>query len=298
MFTGLSAFPLTPTDESGVDVDAFAGLVERLSAAGVQSIGVLGSTGCYAYLDRAQRAEVARVAVATAGQTPVIVGVGALRTRDVLHLVHDAQDAGASAVLLAPVSYQHLTDDEVVGLYRDVCAELVVPLVVYDNPRTTHVTFSDELYSRVAELPRVASIKIPGVPGRPEEARGRVERLRTVVPDPVTIGVSGDALGATGLNAGCDAWYSAIGGLLPELPLAIVRASADGDGESASRLSGVLDPLWALFARHGSLRVVAAAAEHLGLVRSPCLPRPLRGLDRDGRRQVVQALGALAAADA
>lgn len=45
MFTGLSAFPLTPTDESGVDEKAFAGLVARLAEAGVDSIGALGSTG-------------------------------------------------------------------------------------------------------------------------------------------------------------------------------------------------------------------------------------------------------------
>lgn len=37
---------------------------------------------------------------------PVVVGVGATRTSHVQALADDAQDAGASAVLLAPVSYQ------------------------------------------------------------------------------------------------------------------------------------------------------------------------------------------------
>ena len=52
MFCGLSAFPLTPMNEMGVDEGAFARLVERLGVAKVDSIGALGSTGNYAYLDR------------------------------------------------------------------------------------------------------------------------------------------------------------------------------------------------------------------------------------------------------
>ncbi|MGF7001169.1 dihydrodipicolinate synthase/N-acetylneuraminate lyase [Paraburkholderia sp. GAS32] len=83
-----------------------------------------------------------------------------------------------------------------------------VPLCVYDNPGTTHFEFTDELHGRIASLPNVASIKIPGVPSDLGEAVARVNRLRALIPSNVSIGVSGDAFGATGLNAGCDAWYS------------------------------------------------------------------------------------------
>ncbi|MGC1302561.1 MAG: dihydrodipicolinate synthase family protein, partial [Caulobacteraceae bacterium] len=54
LFRGLSAFPITPADADGrVDVDELARLLERLVAAGVDSIGLLGSTGSYPYLSRA-----------------------------------------------------------------------------------------------------------------------------------------------------------------------------------------------------------------------------------------------------
>ena len=45
MFTGLSAFPLTPMNEQGIHVQEFTRLVARLVEAKVDSIGVLGSTG-------------------------------------------------------------------------------------------------------------------------------------------------------------------------------------------------------------------------------------------------------------
>jgi len=105
VFRGLSAFPLTPLAEAGIDFRAFAGLVERLADSDVDSMGVLGSTGSYAYLEKHERKRALREALAHAGGVPVIAGIGALRTRDVLELALDAEDAGAAGLLLAPVSY-------------------------------------------------------------------------------------------------------------------------------------------------------------------------------------------------
>ncbi|MFJ8812464.1 dihydrodipicolinate synthase family protein [Amycolatopsis thermoflava] len=278
MFTGLSAFPLTPVTGSGIDTTAYARLVSRLAAAGVDSIGALGSTGSYPYLTREQRAEAAKIAVDAAAGTPVLVGIGDTATSEVLALAEDAQNAGAAAVLLAPVSYQPLTDDEVFRLYEDVTRELSVPLCVYDNPRTTHFQFSDELHGRIAALPNVGSIKIPGVPA---DAKARVDALRARIPDTVTIGISGDAVAAEGLAAGCDVWYSVLGGLFPDTARAVMRDTAESER---------LRPLWDLFARHGSIRVVAAAATHLGLTGERVLPRPLRELDGAARREVIDTL--------
>ncbi|PSJ47704.1 dihydrodipicolinate synthase family protein [Zobellella endophytica] len=290
MFAGLSAFPLTPMNESGIDEAAFVRLVERLAGAGVDSIGVLGSTGNYAYLTRAERARIVQLAVQHAGTVPVIAGIGALRTRAVQELAEDAQQAGAAGVLLAPVSYQKLSDDEVFGLYRDVTGTLSVPLCVYDNPGTTHFTFSDELHGRIAGLPQVASIKIPGVPDDAEAARARIERLRAQLPPHLTIGVSGDALAARGLNAGCEAWYSVTGGLFPQTALAITRAARSGDAHRALQLSGRLQPMWELFRQYGSLRVTATAAELLGLAEAPSLPLPLKTLAGSDRQRLAEWL--------
>lgn len=289
MFTGLSAFPLTPLRDDRVDLDAFARIVAMLAASGVDSITALGSTGSYAYLDRDERQRVVAGAVASAGATPVIAGIGALRTAHAIAFARDAVDAGARAVLLAPLTYQSLGADEAFGLYADVLEHVDVPLVVYDNPGTTHFTFTDELYGRIAALPGVASIKIPGVP-RGVTARDRVAQIRAVIPEHVTVGVSGDAFAAAALSGGCDAWYSVIGGTLPQPALRLTRAALAGDDAAASTESARLQPVWDLFAEHGSYRVVAAIAEQLGLAEGDCLPRPIRGLSEPARARVAAAL--------
>ncbi|QOR72537.1 dihydrodipicolinate synthase family protein [Ruania alkalisoli] len=292
--TGLSAFPLTPIREDSVDERAFAAQVTRVAAAGVDSIAALGSTGVYPYLSRAERARVARVAVEHAGDVPVIVGVGALRTSHVLGHVDDATDAGASAVLLPAMSYHPLTDDDVVGLVETVAAHSPLPVIVYDNPGTTHVTFTPELYARVARVPGVASIKIPGVPTEPAAAREHVARIRGAVGESVTIGVSGDPFATAGLAAGCDAWYSVIAGTLPEVALRLARPALAGNAAEAEAENVRLAPLWRLFTEMGgSIRVIATIAELLGIAEQPCLPLPIRGLDGEQRRRVAAVLEAL-----
>jgi 4-hydroxy-tetrahydrodipicolinate synthase len=294
MFSGLSAFPLTPMNEDRIDEKGFISLVERLAEAGVSSIGALGSTGSYPYLDRAERGRVATLAVEYAKNVPVIVGIGALRTRDVLALANDAQDVGASGVLLAPVSYNKLNPDEVFELFRTVSGEISVPLCVYDNPFTTGFTFSDELHVKIAGLPNVASIKIPGMLTAEHELKARLGDFRALIPAHVTIGISGDAVAATGLMTGCEIWYSALGGLFPQTALAILNAAKKGDEEEATRLTNRLAPIWTLFRKYGGgVRVLATAAELIGLVKEFCLPLPLRPMTSSDRNELARIIDEL-----
>ncbi|MCC3289845.1 dihydrodipicolinate synthase family protein [Arthrobacter sp. zg-Y1110] len=291
MFTGLSAFPLTPVINDTVDLDLFAALVHRAVEAGVDSIGALGSTGSYAYLSREERRRVAAAAVQAAGAVPVIVGIGALRTTDVLRGAEDAQNAGAAGLLLAPVSYQPLTEDEVASLFEAVSAASSVPICIYDNPTTTRFTFTDEFYARLGALPQVEAVKIP--PRPVDEADRRIREVRAALPDGVALGVSGDEFAAPALLAGADVWFSVLGGTLPDLALAITRAAQAGDAETALRLSAQLAPVWELFRDFGSLRVTSALAAELGLLPVENLPAPLRPLPGDVRRRIGGVLRTL-----
>lgn len=279
MFTGLSAFPLTPVIASGVDEQGFSKILARLTAARVDSMGILGSTGSYAYLTREQRNRIATLAKQLAGDIPVMVCVGAVSTDAILHLADDAQAAGADALLLPAVSYQSLRDEEVFSLFETVTQNASVPVCVYDNPGTTHFSFTDELHGLLSSLEGVRSVKIPGVPDNLAAATERVDAVRRHLRPGVTIGISGDAYAGLGLNAGCEVWYSVCGGLFPETAKQITEAAAIRDHACVTELTTRLEPLWALFRKHGgSIRVIAAAAGVLGLTDTDCLPRPLQPL--------------------
>ena len=94
--------------------------------------------------------------------------------------------------------------------------------------------------------------------------------------------------------AGGVAWYSVVGGLLPRPALALMRAAQRGDAADMRRLDANFASLWALFKRHGSVRVVYAAANLMGLTdKQP--PRPILPLEAGDRAQTERALAEVGA---
>lgn len=220
----------------------------------------------------------------------MIVGVGAISTSAVLRNMEDAVAVGAAGVLLAPVSYQPLTDAEVLGLFEDVTGRFDIPVVVYDNVTTTGFTFTTELLGQIAQLPSVASIKLDGLSGDPDAASAQVARLRGLAPAGVSVGISGDAQSPRGLIAGCDVWYSALGGLFPKTCLEIAEAALSGDVDRALALTAELEPVWELFARYGSFRVTAALATLTGVLEEDAVYAPVRALAGADREAVAAAV--------
>ncbi|KQN25332.1 dihydrodipicolinate synthase [Sphingomonas sp. Leaf33] len=273
LFTGLSAFPLTPADANGVvDTNTLGILVDRLATAGVDTIGLLGSTGGYAYLDRAERVRAVAAGIeAAAGRVPVIVGVGALRTSWAVELARNAERNGASGLLLAPISYLPAKHHEAAAHYRAVAGATALPLCVYNNPGTTGFTFSDALIAELAAVPGIAAIKMP-LPADADYV-AELARLRAMTPETFAIGYSGDWGATASLLARGAAWYSVVAGLLPEPALRLTRAAQAGRGDEAEAMDAAFAPLWALFKAYGSLRLMYAIADRFSLsVGDPPLP--------------------------
>jgi 4-hydroxy-tetrahydrodipicolinate synthase len=292
LFRGLAAFPITPADDHGqVQTEALRGLIRRLARAGVDSIGLLGSTGSYPYLTRDERRRAIDAAVAEAdGKTPIMVGIGSLRTDDAVQLGLDAKAAGADAGLLAPVSYTPLTEDEVFTLFETVAGDVALPLCIYNNPGTTHFSFSPALIGRLSRLPGVQAVKNPAP--EPAAVQGALDELSGLTPAAFSRGFSTDWNAAEAMIAGGDAWYSVVGGLFPAPCIAIRDAVARRDFEAARRINASLEPLWTLFRAFSSLRVIYAAANILGLCATHP-PRPILPLPDAARRQVAEVLEGL-----
>lgn len=283
MFTGLSAFPITPFTDDQIDHSAYANLINRLADVQIDSICALGSTGLYPYLNTKEKEQAIQIAVEHADHIPVLAGIGSLRLRDVLANAEQAEKLGVKGLLLAPLSYQRLTQEEVYELYRRVAEQVSVPICVYDNPPATHFTFTDELHTEIAKLDMIKSIKFPGMPFE-KNGEQRIQQLKAILPSDVTIGVSGDVFAPSGIQSGCDIWYSVLAGLFPRTAQHIFYRAQQCSSKQATELSKKFDPLWDLFSENlGGMRVMASAAEILGYAEAPCLPAPLTGLNTESQ---------------
>jgi 4-hydroxy-tetrahydrodipicolinate synthase len=106
------------------------------------------------------------------------------------------------------------------------------------------------------------------------------------------VGYSADWNCAEALIAGCETWYSVIGGISPRICLRIVRAAQNGDAATARRLNEYLEPVWQLFRKYSSFRVVYAMAELKGLT-TAAPPRPILPLPPEAKQQVSELVAKL-----
>ncbi len=294
VFKGLAAFPITPADSDGrVILPDLMRILRRVADGQPDSLCVLGSTGGYAYLDPDQRRAVAEAAMAEVGsRVPVIVGVGALRTDTAVDLARHAARSGAAGLLVAPMSYTPLSEDEVFHHFAAIAAASDLPICIYNNPGTTHFTFSTALLARLATLPTVVAVKMPLVASG--DFASQIAELRAALPDGFSVGYSADWGCAPAMLAGADAFYSVAAGLWPAPMLRMVRAAQHSDAAEVGRIDATLTPLWDLFKTRSSFRTVHRAANLLGLTTAQP-PRPILPLpeaEDDPLRAAITALDA------
>lgn len=104
----------------------------------------------------------------------------------------------------------------------------------------------------------------------------------------LSIGYSGDWGMADAMLTGADAFYSVLGGTLPDPVLAMVRAAQAGNTDAVRKIDARLAALWDTFKAFGSLRVMYVLVELTGLGRlAP--PRPILPLEGKPREKVVAA---------
>lgn len=285
-FTGLIAYPITPfTADGSVGQDDLRALVGGLATSGVDAVTVLGSSGSFAYLDRSERAQVARTAIdAVDRRLPVAVGISSVGTREVLDAAVDAQAAGADGLVLSPVSYVPLTDDEVLAQVRAVCAVTDLPVCLYNNPGTTQFDYSLRVVAELSALPQVVAFKDTAADAATFNARHA--ELAPLVPDGFSHGVSGDLLMMTG-EVAADAWHSGPAALLPAYYGRLRAAVVAGDRAGIERVRSVLAPLVDHVAGLRKISGLHLLARACGIAagdpRPPLLPSPGSELRELGR---------------
>jgi len=283
--SGLSAFPITPTDIKGqINSDQLGFLIDRMLQANVDSIGLLGSSGIYMYLSPSERKKaIIAVQKKVDDKVPLMVGISSLRTDDAIKYAQEAKSLGVSVGLLAPVSYTGLSQDEVFDHFSAVAKQGKLPICIYDNPSTTNFRFSRKL---IAQLSRVSGII--GIKNAPPSTSSLQEHFVTQQADVkkgFSCGYSGDWICAQALLNGADTWYSVLGGVLPEICAKLTRAAKIKDAETAYKINNDLLPIWSLFEEYGSLRVVYEMINQLSFAEA-ILPKPIKAISEEGKQKI------------
>ena len=152
VFTGACTALVTPFTHSGaVNYDQFARLIDRQLEGGVDAVCVCGTTGESATLSVREHIRLVKACVRRVnGRARVIAGAGSNDTAAALRLSRHAQDAGADALLLVTPYYNKATQDGLIQHYTTIADRVEVPILLYNVPSRTGVSFTAETYPSTA----------------------------------------------------------------------------------------------------------------------------------------------------
>lgn len=288
MFEGIYIALVTPFRASGeVDHDSLAALCDNLIGRGVHGLVPAGTTGEAATLTHDEHiATIETVVRAANGRVPVIAGTGSNSTQEAIELTLAAKNLGASGALLISPYYVKPTQE---GLYRHfeaIAAATTFPLVLYNIPSRTAVSFSADTIARLARLPEVVGIK---------EASGDITFATEVmlrVSRDFTLTAGDDAMLLPMLALGAQGVISVAAQVVPEKMLALWTAWQSGDVKQARDIHDRLFPLIKAMFVETNPAPVKEALHMIGAIAQPDLRLPLVRIQSTSRAIVRDALAA------
>ena len=255
VFTGSCVAIATPFDANGnINYDAFGRLIDAQIAGGVDAICVCGTTGESATMTiREHIAAVDYCVEKVNHRVKVIAGAGSNDTSAAVYLSLHAQDSGADALLHVTPYYNKCSQTGLVKHYEYIADRVELPIILYNVPSRTGVSFTAESYKILSENPKINGVK---------EASGNFSLLahtRFLCGDDFYIWSGNDDQVVPMMSLGAKGVISVASNIIPEVMVKMTHLCLENDFEAASKLQiQYMDLIDALFCEVNPIPVKAA----------------------------------------
>lgn len=160
-FTGIFPALITPFDMDGrIDAEMVEKVVESCLAKGVNGFYVGGSTGeSYLLTAEERRYMLEQVVKAVDGRGRIIANIGVFATAQGIELAKHAESLGVSAISSVPPFYFPFNMDEYVQYYNDLAESVSVPVIIYNIPAMSGITFKTSDIERFFTNDKIIGMK-------------------------------------------------------------------------------------------------------------------------------------------
>jgi 4-hydroxy-tetrahydrodipicolinate synthase len=281
--------PLKGRDE--LDVPGLERLIEHVLRGGVHGLFLLGTTGEAPSLSyRLRRELIERSCRQIDGRVPVLVGITDPSLVEATALAGHAADCGADAVVAAPPYYLPPSQSELLEYLFDLMAELPLPLMLYNMPGLTKVSF---------EIPTVeAAMEHDGIIGIKDSSGDMiyVQKLLRLAASRSdwSVLIGPEELTAEGVLMGANGGVSGGANLLPGLFVELYNAARTNDLVKVRELQSRVMQLGELLYSHehtrgGWILGLKGALAQLGICQD-LAAEPLRALAESDRKAIRERL--------
>ena len=275
--SGCGTALITPFKGGEVDYDAFASLVDRQVAAGIDVLVPLGTTGETPCLEDDERIKVLQVAKEHSNGLPIVVGGGTNSLQHTIRSMQMLQPHGVDAFLIVVPYYNKPTQEGQYQYFKAVAESTDKPIVLYNVPGRTGVNMTAETALRLAEIDNVVAIK---------EASGNKEQIMEILrnaPEDFQVLSGNDDDTLWMMENGGAGIISVASNVAPELLAEFVGAIRKYEWEKARELESRLTPLFVnCFVESNPIPAKAAMAA-MGLIenelRLPLVPAQQKTYD-------------------
>ena len=238
---GSFAVIVTPFTRGGaIDESAYRRVVDLVIEAGCHGIISAGSTGEFFLMTHDERKRVFSIAAAQAGgRVPVLAGVSATRTDDVVGLTRSAADSGCAGTMLLPPIYIRVDDRELYEFYRRASEEGGLPIMLYNGNSPTFLT--PERVQRLAELDNVVAIKDSS------RIMQQMDDLVRLCGDQVSVFVGEENLLLAAIAAGAVGAVAMVPQVVGSMAVELYESAATGDTDRARELHHKIVRVYDLF---------------------------------------------------
>jgi 4-hydroxy-tetrahydrodipicolinate synthase len=208
-------------DEAGTER-----LLNHVISGGVAGVFILGTTGEAPSLSyRLRRDFIRLVSSIVDGRVPLMVGITDTSFVESVELAQVASDAGAVAVVLSTPYYFPAGQTELTQYVEHMIEELPLPLMLYNIPSLTKVSFEIDTLRKLSKYPQIVGVKDSG--GDMDYFRELVT-LKELRPD-WTILVGPEHLLAETVQQGGDGGVNGGANVFPKLFTSMFTAAQAGD---------------------------------------------------------------------
>ena len=284
-FHGVFPYLVSPVGEDGKVREGVLGrLCDDLVRAGVHGLTPLGSTGEFAYLDRAQKKRIVEVTVEAArGRVPVVAGVAATTTAEAVAQTREMERLGCDGILAILEAYFPLDDEGVHSYFAAIAGATAMPVVLYTNPTFQRSDLSLPVIDRLSRLPNVRAIK---------DASSNTGRLLSIMQrceGRIDVFAASAHIPAAVMLIGGKGWMAGPACVAPRASVALYELCKAGDWQGAMALQRRLWRLNQAFAKYNLAACIKGGLEAKGYEVGAPLP-PQAPLSAQGRAEVEAIL--------
>jgi 4-hydroxy-tetrahydrodipicolinate synthase len=214
-----------------LDINAYKTNLGAQLSAGVHGIILGGTLGEASTITSAEKSLLLKTTIEQVeDKIPVIMNIAEQATADAVHLAQQAEEEGASGLMLLPPMRYKATDFETITYFSSVSESTSLPIMIYNNPIDYKIEVTLEMFEQLSKYKNINAVK--------ESTRDttNITRMINRFGDRFKILCGVDTIAIECLMMGATGWVAGLVDAFPEETVAIYTYCKLGQWEKARKV--------------------------------------------------------------